>query len=56
LKVPNSVAFSPDGKKCYISATGSHQPQQYPDYQDLNVTNCHVVYAFDVVEKGANYT
>jgi gluconolactonase len=46
LKVPNSIVFSPDGKTCYISDTGSVSTnllQQYPGYQDFNVANHHAV-------------
>jgi len=56
LKVPNGIAFSPDGRICYISDTGSVSSnllQQYPGYQNFNVTNHHAVYAFDVVGKVA---
>ena len=56
LKVPNGIAFSPDGKTCYISDTGpvsTNLVQLYPGYQDFNVTSHHAVYAFDVVEKVA---
>jgi hypothetical protein len=40
----------------YISDTGSVSTnllQQYPGYQDFNVTNHHVVCAFSVVKKVA---
>ncbi len=40
----------------YISETGSVSTnllQQYPGYQDFNITNHHTVYVFDVVEKVA---
>jgi hypothetical protein len=56
LKVPNGIAFSPDGRTCLhirhrIGVT--NLLQQYPGYQDFNVTNHHAVYAFNVAEKMA---
>ena len=56
LEVPNSTAFSPDAGLDYISGTGSVSTnllQQYPGYQDFNITNHHTVCVFDVAEKVA---
>ena len=56
LEVPNSIAFSPDSGTClHIRQQISvhNLLQQYPSYQDFNITNHHTVYVFDVAEKVA---
>lgn len=58
LKQPNGIAFSPDFKTLYVADSGAETvPDHAPAvgqviYNPYNVTDPHVVWAFDVIRNG----
>ncbi|KAJ5106938.1 lactonohydrolase [Penicillium angulare] len=58
LKEPNGIAFSPDFKTLYVADSGAETvPEHAPAvgqvfYNPYNVTDPHVVWAFDVIRDG----
>ncbi|KAG8426767.1 hypothetical protein J3459_007815 [Metarhizium acridum] len=58
LKQPNGIAFSPDFKTLYVADSGAETVPDHPPavgqviYNPYNVTDPHVVWAFDVIHNG----
>lgn len=58
LKQPNGIAFSPDFKTLYVADSGAETVPDHPPavghviYNPYNVTDPHVVWAYDVIHGG----